>query len=178
MSQEASQPSGTPHGTGTGAQPTGEDRPLGGEQGQRAGKAPGEGGSGAPPSGRSAWATGGVTFAGVLMLVNGVLNVLQGIAAIVEDEVYARVDDYIYRINLTGWGWILVVLGVVVAVTGFGILKGADWARLTGIVLASLSIIFQFMFLPYAPLWGLIMIAVDFFVIWALAVYKPGAAQA
>jgi cytochrome b subunit of formate dehydrogenase len=112
------------------------------------------------------------------LLVNGVLNVLQGIAAIAQDEVYARVDNYIYRINLTGWGWILVVLGVVLAVTGAGILKGAEWARLTGIVLASLSIIAQFMFLPYAPLWGLIMIVLDFFVIWALAVYRPDAARA
>lgn len=173
MSQDASQPSGTPRGTGTGAQPTGEGGARWGEQGQRAGTAPG-----APPSGRSAWATGGVTFAGVLLLVNGILNVLQGIAAIVEDEVYARVDDYIYRINLTGWGWILVVLGVVLAVTGGAILNDAEWARLTGIVLASLSIIAQFMFLPYAPLWGLVMIAVDFFVIWALAVYKSDAVQA
>jgi hypothetical protein len=178
MNQDASQPSGTPHGTGTGAQPTGEGRPVWGEQGQRAGAAPKAGGPGAPPSARNAWATGGVTFAGVLLLVNGVLNVLQGIAAIAQDEVYARVDNYIYRINLTGWGWILVVLGVVLAVTGAGILKGAEWARLTGIVLASLSIIAQFMFLPYAPLWGLIMIVLDFFVIWALAVYRPDAARA
>lgn len=178
MSHDASQPSGTPHGTGPGAQPAGEDGARWGEQGQRAGQAPGAGGPGAPSSGRSAWATGGVTFAGVLLLVNGILNVLQGIAAIIQDEVYARYDDYVYRINLTGWGWILLVLGVVLAVTGAAILKDAEWARLTGILLASLSIIAQFMFLPYAPLWSLIMIAVDFFVIWALAVYKPDAAQA
>lgn len=177
MSQDAAQPPGTPHGAGTGGTPpAGADTP---HWGQRAGKAPGAGGSAGPPSsGGSAWAVGGVTFAGILLLVNGILAILQGISAIAKDDVYARVDEYVYRINLTGWGWILVVLGAVAVVTGLGILKGAEWARITGIVLASLSIIAQFLFLPYAPLWGLIMIAVDFFVIWALAAYKPDAERA
>lgn len=126
----------------------------------------------------SGWAAGGVVFAGVLMLVHGVLVVFQGIAAIAEDDVYARVGDYVYRINLTGWGWILLILGVVVAVTGWGILKGADWARLTGILLASLSLILQFLFLPYAPVWSIILIAIDVFVIWSLAVHRPTGATA
>jgi hypothetical protein len=107
------------------------------------------------------------------MGMNGILHILQGIAAIAKDDVYARVGDYTYRINLTGWGWILVMLGAVTAVTGWGILTREAWARLTGILIAALSIIAQFMFLPYAPLWGLIVIAVDLFVIWALSVYKP-----
>jgi len=63
-------------------------------------------------------------------------------------------------------------------VTGLGILKGMGWARVCGIVLASLSAILQFMFLPYAPIWSVIMIAVDVFVIWALAVYDPKASGA
>ncbi|WP_406333398.1 hypothetical protein [Streptomyces sp. NBC_00203] len=154
MSQDASQPSDTPQDTGAGT------------------------GTGAPPSRKSAWAAGGVTFAGVLMGMNGILHILQGIAAIAKDDVYARVGDYTYRINLTGWGWILVMLGAVTAVTGWGILTREAWARLTGILIAALSIIFQFMFLPYAPLWGLIVIAVDLFVIWALSVYKPDTVHA
>ncbi|WP_330307832.1 MULTISPECIES: hypothetical protein [unclassified Streptomyces] len=149
MSQDASKPSDTPQDTGTGA----------------------------PSSRKSAWAAGGVTFAGVLMGMNGILHILQGIAAIAKDDVYARVGDYTYRINLTGWGWILVMLGAVTAVTGWGILTREAWARLTGILIAALSIIAQFMFLPYAPLWGLIVIAVDLFVIWALSVYKPDTAH-
>ncbi|MFJ5260438.1 hypothetical protein ACIQAC_08160 [Streptomyces sp. NPDC088387] len=129
----------------------------------------------APPSPRhrgadgDAWVTGGVTFAGVLMLCGGVLAVLQGIAAIADDDVYARVGTYVYELDLTGWGWIHVVLGALVAVTGWGVLSGASWARITGIVLAALSLVAQFLFLPYAPIWSVVMMAIDVFVIWALA---------
>ncbi|WLW53563.1 hypothetical protein [Streptomyces sp. YU58] len=126
-----------------------------------------------PTPTETAWAAGGVVFAGVLMLMNGVLAIFQGISALAEDDVWASVGDYVYKINLTGWGVILLCLGVVAAVTGAGILKGADWARMTGIFLASLSMVAQFLFLPYEPVWSVIMIAVNFFVIWSLAVYHP-----
>ncbi|MEU0675292.1 hypothetical protein ABZ330_20830 [Streptomyces sp. NPDC006172] len=129
------------------------------------------------PAAESGWAAGGAVFAGVLMIVNGVLAVFQGIAAIAEDDVYARVGDYVYEISLTGWGWLLLILGVIAAVAGWGILRGATWARFTGIVLASLSLVLQFLFLPYAPVWSIILIAIDVFVIWALAVYRPTHAQ-
>ncbi|MGW0965527.1 DUF7144 family membrane protein [Streptomyces sp. NPDC002516] len=171
MSQDSPRPPGPPPGGGTGSQPSGGDMPLWGDQWSGAG--PAAGGMGPPPSGSSGWAAGGVTFAGVLMLVNGGLNILQGISAIAKDDVYARVNDYVYRINLTGWGWILLILGAIAAVTGWGILKDAKWARVTGIVLASLSMLFQFMFLPYAPIWSVILLAIDVFVIWALATYRP-----
>lgn len=109
------------------------------------------------------------------MLVNGILAVFQGIAAISEDDVYGRVGDYVYKIDLTGWGWILLIVGVVAAVAGGGVLGGAAWARVTGIVLASVSLVLQFLFLPYAPVWSIVLIAIDVFVIWALAVYRPAA---
>ncbi|MGW3954100.1 DUF7144 family membrane protein [Streptomyces sp. NPDC004752] len=121
----------------------------------------------------SGWVTGGVVFAGVLMLVNGILAILQGISAISADDVWARIGNYVYKINLTGWGWILVVLGVLAAVAGVGILKGMEWARAVGIALAALGLILQFLFLPYAPIWSIILIAIDVFVIWALATYRP-----
>ncbi|MEU5100589.1 hypothetical protein [Streptomyces sp. NPDC020996] len=125
------------------------------------------------PTGGSAWANGGAVFAGVLMIVNGFLAVFQGVAAISKDDVYARIGNYVYKINLTGWGWILLVLGVIAVIAGAGILSGAGWARGVGIVLASLSLMAQFLFLPYAPVWSVIMMAIDVFVIWALATYEP-----
>ncbi|MFG3206963.1 hypothetical protein [Streptomyces sp. NPDC048192] len=128
-------------------------------------------------TGNSPWATGGATFAGVLLLLNGVLAVFQGISAIARDDVYARLGDYVYKINLTGWGWILLVLGVIAAFAGWGILSGAAWARVVGIALASLSLIAQFLFLPYAPVWSVIMMAIDVFVIWSLAAYQPEPAR-
>ncbi|MER5525132.1 hypothetical protein ABT075_11080 [Streptomyces sp. NPDC002677] len=126
------------------------------------------------PAPTGGWTTGGVVFAGVLLLINGVFAILQGISAIATDDVYARIHNYVYKINLTGWGWILLILGVLGVVAGAALLKGAPgWARGVGIFLAALSMLAQFLFLPYAPLWALIMIGIDFFVIWALAVYKP-----
>ncbi|ARP73148.1 hypothetical protein LK07_28960 [Streptomyces pluripotens] len=135
------------------------------------------GGYGPPPTGNSSWVAGGIVFAGVLMVVNGVLAILQGIAAIAKNQVYAHIGDYVYKINLTGWGWILLILGAIAVVAGFGILSGAAWARLVGIALASLSLVAQFMFLPYAPVWSVIMMAIDVFIIWALAVYEPTTAS-
>jgi hypothetical protein len=120
----------------------------------------------------SGWAVGGVVFAGVLMLCNGVLGVLQGIAAIAEDDVYGVVGSYVYRINLTGWGWIHLIIGVCLLITGWGVLKKASWARYVGIFFASIGLITQFLFLPYLPIWSVIMIAINGFIIWALAVYR------
>ncbi|MFE0803341.1 hypothetical protein [Streptomyces sp. NPDC058812] len=129
------------------------------------------------PPGNSAWVTGGIALAGILMLVNGVLYVFQGISAIAEDDVYARLDSYIYRISLTGWGWILLVLGLIAVAIGCGILGGRTWARVTGIALAALGLVAQFLFLPYAPVWSFVLMALHVFVIWALAAYRPDRAR-
>ncbi|WP_172385097.1 hypothetical protein [Streptomyces sp. MNP-20] len=129
---------------------------------------PGPAGSSGPGDDESAWASGGTLFAGVLMLVYGALGVLTGIAGIGKDDVYARIGDYVYKFNLTAWGCIHLVLGVLVAVTGWGILKGAEWARATGIALAAVAMVAQFLWLPYSPLWALISLAIGAFIIWAL----------
>ncbi|MFJ8074830.1 hypothetical protein ACIQ7Q_13085 [Streptomyces sp. NPDC096176] len=115
-----------------------------------------------------AWASGGTTFAGVLMLLEGILGVLAGIAALVEDDVYTRIGDYVFKFNLTTWGWIHVILGLVVAVVGWGILSGAAWARGLGVGIAVLVVVLQFIWLPYQPVWALVSIAIAVFVIWAL----------
>ncbi|MGW2227290.1 DUF7144 family membrane protein [Streptomyces formicae] len=116
----------------------------------------------------ASWASGGTMFAGVLMMVNGILGVLEGIAGIAKDDVYERIGDYVYKFNLTTWGWIHLVLGILVAAVGWGILKGASWARASGVALAALAIVAQFLWLPYTPVWALISIAIGVFVIWAL----------
>ncbi|MEV5551662.1 hypothetical protein AB0L35_36985 [Streptomyces sp. NPDC052309] len=118
--------------------------------------------------GASAWASGGVVFAGVLMLVEGIFGILTGIAAIAEDDVYTRIGDYVFEFNLTTWGWIHLILGVLLAVTGWGVLKGAAWARGLGVGLAALVVVLQFIWLPYQPVWAIISIAIAVFVIWAL----------
>ncbi|MFC8509690.1 hypothetical protein ACFU3J_12485 [Streptomyces sp. NPDC057411] len=127
--------------------------------------------SGAPRDGRDTggWVAGGVMFAAVLLLCSGILAVLQGIAAVAEDDVYTRVGSYVFEFNLTSWGWIHIVLGALVALTGGGLLKGATWARFAGLLFASLSLLAQFLFLPYAPFWSILVMGIDVFVIWSLA---------
>ncbi|MEU1038142.1 hypothetical protein ACFYP4_13970 [Streptomyces sp. NPDC005551] len=120
-------------------------------------------------SSHSSWATGGTVFAGILMMVGGILSILNGIAGIAKDDVYQRIGSYVYEFDLTTWGWIHLIIGILVAVTGYGVLKGMSWARGVAIGLAALYIIEYFMFLPYAPVWSLISIAIAGFVIWALA---------
>lgn len=131
------------------------------------------GGDGTQAHGVSPWAAGGAMFAGVVLLVDGVIAVLKGIAGIADNDAYARLGDYVYKFDTSAWGWIHLLLGIVLAVVGWGILKSAPWARVTGVALAGLSIIVNFMWLPYAPLWALVSIALGVFVIWALCTSTP-----
>lgn len=118
------------------------------------------------------WATGFALFAGVMMLVVGVYHALGGIAAIIQDPLYVTTpDNYTYTLDVTTWGWIHLVLGVLIAATGGGVLSGRGWGRFGGITIAALSMIANFLFLPYYPVWSLVMIALCVAVIWALAVY-------
>ncbi|MET7643069.1 hypothetical protein ABZS83_05375 [Streptomyces sp. NPDC005426] len=133
--------------------------------------APTPGSSSPPPShpgGINPWAAGGIMFAGVLLMVDGVLGAIKGIAGIASNDVYARIDDYAFKFNVTAWGWIHLVLGIILAVVGWGILKGAVWARGVGVGLAALNMIANFMWLPYQPIWAVVSLAIDTFVIWAL----------
>ncbi|MFF6904889.1 hypothetical protein ACFY9Q_02995 [Streptomyces sp. NPDC012389] len=114
------------------------------------------------------WAGGGTLFAGFLLLVDGVLGVIKGVAGIATNDVYAAVDDYVFKFNVTTWGWIHLILGVVLIFVGWGILKGATWARAVGIALVALNLIANFMWLPYTPIWAIVTIAIDVFIIWAL----------
>lgn len=118
--------------------------------------------------GGSQWAAGGLLFAGVLMLVDGILAIFKGISAIASDDVYTHVRNYTFKFDLTAWGWLHLILGVILLLVGWGILKGADWARAFGVGFAGLSVVANFAWLPYQPFWAVISIAIDVFVIWAL----------
>jgi hypothetical protein len=122
----------------------------------------------------SPWAAGGIVFAGVLLLVGGVFAILEGIVGIARDSVLVVAHGgYAYNFNLRAWGWIHLVLGVIAVLIGAGLLRGAPWARYAGIAIAALAMIANFMFLPYQPIWSLIMIGIYVFVIWSLATYHP-----
>lgn len=112
-----------------------------------------------------------ITFAGVLMVVAGVWHALAGIAAILNDDLYVSTPDYVYALDLTGWGWGHLVLGAVVVLTGAGVLMGTTWARLLGIAVVVLSLVANFLFIPWYPIWSMMIIVLDIAVIWALLVW-------
>jgi hypothetical protein len=123
---------------------------------------------------RGAWAAGGTLFAGTMLLIAGVLAILEGIVGISKDVVYLRTrGDYTYEFDVSAWGWIHLVLGIIAVLVGLGLLKGAAWARYAGVLITGLSLIANFMFLPYQPVWSIIMIGIDTFIIWALVTYHP-----
>jgi len=123
--------------------------------------------------GQSAWVSGLALFGGVVMLVDGIFAILNGIMGIAKDQVYLATPSYVFRFNLTAWGWIHLVLGVLLVVIGVAILRGMVWGRMAGIFLASLSVIVNLVWLPHYPLWSLIAVGLGVAVIWALAVYNP-----
>ena len=122
-------------------------------------------------SGPSTTAIGLTVFAGVMMIVLGVMQVIQGAVALFNDDFYVVGQEWVFEFDLTTWGWIHLLVGVLLAVAGFFVFQGALWARLVGIAVAAVSIVLNFMWLPYYPIWSLLIIALDVFVIWALTVH-------
>lgn len=120
-------------------------------------------------TGKPAMFTGWTKLAGALMFFGGLLAVSAGVAALREDAVFASTQSYAFDYSLTGWGWVHLFLGAAIAVAGIAVmLTGATWARWIGVGIAGLGMIASFMWLPYFPLWAVITLAVDVFIIWAL----------
>jgi hypothetical protein len=119
----------------------------------------------------SGWAVGLVLFAGLMMIMVGVFQAMEGLVAVVNDNFYVATREYLFQFNVTTWGWIHLILGAVVALAGWALLVGQTWGRMVGIIVALLSAISNFMFIPRYPVWSLLIIAVDVFVVWALAAH-------
>jgi hypothetical protein len=108
-------------------------------------------------------------FAGIGLVLSGVLSILQGIAGIARDRLFGTPLHYEYRFELTTWGWIHLVLGVALLAGGIALLRRVPWARPAGIALAAVSLIGQFMFIPYYPVWCIAVMILDLLVLWTLA---------
>ncbi|MFF7467837.1 hypothetical protein [Streptomyces sp. NPDC008092] len=124
---------------------------------------------------KMAWAGGLTAFAGVMLLIAGLLAVFRGIMAIAQDDVFVTTPNYVFKFDLTSWGWIHLVLGVIAVVVGIGLFQPAAWARGAGVAIAALVIIANFLSLPYYPVWSVVMIALSGFIIWALCVARGDA---
>ncbi|MFG2563689.1 hypothetical protein [Streptomyces sp. NPDC048496] len=112
-------------------------------------------------------------FAGVALLLSGVLSVLLGVTGIARDALYGTPPHYEYRFSLTAWGWIHLVIGMALLAASVGILTARSWGRGAGVALAAASLVSQFMFIPYYPVWSISVMVLDLLAIWALARLVP-----
>lgn len=117
----------------------------------------------------NAW-TGWISFAAWLMILIGMVDFFEGLIAIVRDKYYVLAPSQVIVFDVTTWGWITLLLGIVLTLAGFALMAGADWARWFAIIAASLAIIEQLGFLGNAqyPLWALTVLAMSFVVVYAL----------
>ncbi|MFF4760882.1 hypothetical protein [Streptomyces sp. NPDC001292] len=126
-----------------------------------------------PHPAKQAWATGLMAFAAVMLMIAGVLDIFRGIMGIAQDDVFVTTRNYVFQYDLTGWGWIHLVLGVLAVIISVGLFQTAMWARVAGVTIAGLIIFANFLSLPYYPVWAVVMIAFSGFIIWALCVLRP-----
>lgn len=123
-----------------------------------------------------AWA-GWIIFAGTMLLVLSVINIFQGLVALIDDERLVVDDSHLYLVDLTSWGWTLLISGVVLLATGLGLFLAQTWARIVAIVIVGLHAASQIAWLGAYPVWSLLMIAMDTVVIFSLTARWSQAAE-
>jgi hypothetical protein len=116
------------------------------------------------------WVDWGI-FAAIMMVLSGVLNALYGLVAAVNDDWVVWTHRKSVYLDISTWGWIHIVVGGLVILAGLGVLSGNVVARAVGVVLAGLSMLSNFFFIPVYPFWSLTVIVIDVLVIWALTVH-------
>ena len=117
---------------------------------------------------------GWIVFAAVILMIHGTFTAIQGLSALLRDDDYwvsNAINGQVLTFNITGWGWIHLILGILSVIIGYLLLQGSTFARVVGIILVSLNLISQFAYLPLYPFWGIVGIAVGFFVLYALIVH-------
>jgi hypothetical protein len=113
-------------------------------------------------------ALGLTIMAAVFMMISGLFGFFEGLAAIIRGSFFVVLPSYAFNLSATGWGWLHMILGALVFVAGAALFADKLWARMTGVVLAAFSALANFVFLPYYPVWAIVIIALDIVVIWAL----------
>lgn len=119
---------------------------------------------------RTRW-VGWVWFAGVMMILLGMFNVIEGIVALFNDKYYVVGPQGLLVFDMTGWGWIHLIIGALAVVAGAASFTGAMWARVVAVMLATVNAVARLAFLSASPVWGTIVIALDVVVIWAVMVH-------
>ena len=116
-------------------------------------------------------ALGVTTAAGVILILAGAFGMIQGIVALIDDNFYVVTQKWLFQFDTTTWGWAHIVIGFIAVGAGIGLFVGKVWAQAVAIIVAAFSILANFTWLPYYPVWALLIIAFDVFVIWAIAAH-------
>jgi hypothetical protein len=116
----------------------------------------------------SGWAVGGLAFAASILTLVGAFHIIDGLAALFNDDFFVVSRNYTFDLDTTAWGWIHLVLGVLMLAVGFGLFSQRPWAAVTAASLAILSAIANFFFIPFYPFWSILIIALDVWIIWSL----------
>ena len=119
----------------------------------------------------STWAVGWITFAGVVMIMVGFFHVMAGLAGLIDDDFFVATRNYVFQFDTTAWGWIHLILGIVMVLAGFFVFTGSVLARTVGVIIAVLSALAGFAWMPWYPIWGITIVAVAVSVIWALTAH-------
>ena len=115
--------------------------------------------------------TGWVAFAGILMIIGGCLQGIYGMLAIVNDTWVVWGNTGAMYLDITQWGWIHLIWGVIMVLAGLGVLSGNIFARLLGVILAAIAAVVNFMFIPVYPLWSITVVVIAIVVIYALVAH-------
>jgi hypothetical protein len=116
----------------------------------------------------SGWAIGFTFFASMLMVMMGGFHIIEGLAAVINDKFYVVRPNYSLSFDVTTWGWIHMLGGVILILAGLGLITGSVLARIVTIILAGISMLWNFYSIPYYPVWSILMIVLAIGVIWAL----------
>jgi hypothetical protein len=122
-------------------------------------------------------AIGWAAFAAIMMIMIGCWWVFAGLVGLINGDFYAATKNYIFKFDTTAWGWIHLIVGVLVLLAGFGLFSGAVWARTVGVFMALLATLVGFAWLPWYPLWAILIIASSVTVIWALTAHGRDIAE-
>lgn len=114
---------------------------------------------------------GWIWFAGMMIIMSGLFNLISGIYALIDDQLYVPTQNGLLLFDLTGWGWVHLILGVLLVLTGIALSVGQGWARLAAVILVMLNALTQLTWIAVNPWWSLVVIAVDVLVLYALIVH-------
>ena len=119
----------------------------------------------------SGWAIGLIAFAAIMMLLIGSFHFIQGLAAVLNGSFYVVRPGYDLEVDVTSWGYAQIVGGVLLCIAGAVVFTGAVWARTIGVIACAISALGSFYSIPYYPVWSILVIVLDFAVIWALVAH-------